>query len=246
MDQDQRQQPENDQLPANQPPTLEEPIVTSGDVVAQFRDPSEASSTPASKIESSIENEPENESITQPETQTQSGEPADSQITTSTNPSETTAATTAPTETNSASEPRNFLAAFLLLVLFGYLGLHQVYLGNKTQGWVRFGLGIAAIPLSIVFIGFLIAAVLGVWTIVDFFKLYAGKRVDREGLALAVNNRDSHWAKAIFIIVLAIGALNILGILAAFALGLFASIQNAALDTTQQQDYIYEYQYNID
>ncbi|MFZ1250030.1 MAG: NINE protein [Candidatus Microsaccharimonas sp.] len=100
--------------------------------------------------------------------------------------------------TNQESEPRNLLAAFALVILLGYTGVHQLYLGNKTQGWVRIGIFLASIPLLFVFVGFLSFIVLYVWAIVDFFLIYL-KRVDSEGKPLVGTNRDIKATKALFI-----------------------------------------------
>ena len=107
-------------------------------------------------------------------------------------------------------QQRNLLAAFLLTAHLGITGLHQVYLGRATQGWIRFALLFAAIPLSFIIIGFLIYPVLIIWTIVDFFIVALGKRVDGQGMPLAYTPRDEKWVKVIFFANIAFSALYIL------------------------------------
>ena len=127
------------------------------------------------------------------------------------------------------SEPRNFLVAFLMTISFGFYGLHQVYLGRKVQGWIRFGLALIAYPLSAVLVGLPILLVLSVWTAVDFFIVFF-KRTDGEGKPLTVTKRDALWAKVIFIVSIVVWGLYIatavlvLSFLAAS--GIYDSVQN--------------------
>lgn len=218
MDQYQRQEPQ-EETPGNQPPTPDESIVTESDIVPQ----SEPTVEPTAESEPATEPEPG--PVVQPEASAPAGSPADPKPTLTEAPVSTTTTPVSPAD----SEPRNFLAAFLLTITFGYYGLNQVYLGNKTQGWVRFALAIVAFPLSIVLVGFIIMAVLGVWAIVDFFKIYLGKRVDSNGVPLATGSRDSVWAKFIFIAAIAGAALYIILFIIGFAFGVFANIQNKAM-----------------
>jgi len=124
-----------------------------------------------------------------------------------------------------SNEPRSRLVAFLLNLSFGYAGIHQLYLGNKTQGWIRFGLAIAMYPLMIVFIGFLIAPVLFVWQVVDFFLLQFSTKTDADSQPLTVTNRDAAWQKGIFIVTLVICSLAFVVSFIAGMLGAFAHLQ---------------------
>lgn len=131
-------------------------------------------------------------------------------------------------------EPRNLLAALLLTSAFGYTGLHQVYLGRKTQGWIRFGLAIAAFPLAFILIGFFIVPVLSVWVIVDFFLVYF-QRKDGEGQPLAASPRDAFVTKLIFYATIVFTALYLLGGLLLFSLGALNGLQQKAWQTEQTQ-----------
>lgn len=106
---------------------------------------------------------------------------------------------------------RNLLAAFALTMLFGQTGLHQLYLGNKTQAWVRFGL-LVTIIFSFVPI---------IWGIVDFFLVYL-QRKDAEGRALSGTERDKYATKIIFWVYIAAMALYIVALALLFSLGAFA------------------------
>lgn len=248
MDQYQRQDPQ-EETPLNQPPSPDEPIVTEADVVPQSDPTTDTPQTTEPAVEPAAETEPLTESQpAEPAYSTENQPATNAPIVSPTGPKSAVtdtpaSATTAPVNPV-GHEPRTFLAAFLLTLFFGYYGLNQVYLGNKTQGWVRFALGIAAFPLSIVFIGFIIMAVLGVWAIVDFFKIYLGKRVDGNGTPLTTNSRDSGWAKVFFIVTLAGTAINVILVVIGIASGAFVDIQNKAM-IDDNRYYYNDYTYRI-
>ncbi len=131
-----------------------------------------------------------------------------------------------------SNQPRNLLAAFGLLLSFGYFGVHQLYLGNKTQGWVRFGLAVASLPLMLILVGYVIAIVLGIWTLVDFFLLAIGNKIDGEGQPLAATPRDQQYTKTLFIVTLVLGALYVILVIAAISLGIFSSLQERSRSTS--------------
>lgn len=135
--------------------------------------------------------------------------------------------TTKPTTTAPKVESRNFLVAFLLELFLGYFGIHQIYLGRKTQGWTRFSLGIASFPLMVALVGFAIFVVLFAWAIVDFFLVYLGKKVDGEGNPLAVTARDALVAKVLFVFTLVYSAFTILGLVLLALTGLLGVMNSA-------------------
>ena len=120
-------------------------------------------------------------------------------------PSVPTPATPAP----AGVEPRNFLAAFMLTMLAGPLGLRHFYLGDKKLGWVRTGLFVGGYAWSLImallgqgvlgFLGFVAVAVAGIWSIVDFFYVYIAVKTDADGNALAATARDRKWARSFFL-----------------------------------------------
>lgn len=234
MEREDGQQPQEDQELMN-PPQMTEDQTTPNEIESPQTDlPVESESQPQTDVSAEAESQPQADMPVEPqEAEQQEAAEVSAPVMETPQPSAI------------AAEPRNFLVAFLILMSFGVFGLHQVYLGNKTQGWVRFGLGIASIPLTIILVGFLILAVLGVWAVVDFFMLYLGKRVDGDGQALIAGSRDSNWARALFITVLAFSSLYILGVIAAIALGAFANFQyeygspsrDYYLDSSYTQEY---------
>lgn len=123
------------------------------------------------------------------------------------------------------AEPRSRLASFLLVLSFGYFGLHQIYLGHASEGWTRFGLGLASFPLMVVLIGYPLALVLFVWAIVDFFRLYLGVTTDADGRPLHTTKRDESWRQIFFIVAIIAVSLYLVGIMLAVALGILTSVQ---------------------
>lgn len=132
--------------------------------------------------------------------------------------------TAPPATPQVASEPRNLLAAMLLTLTVGTFGLHQLYLGRKTQGWIRFVLGfVAVIPI----IGFVFSIVLSVWAFVDFIKVYTG-HTDGDGQPLVATKRDAFAAKLIFILTMVLIGIILLGVILATIITVFSGVQNRA------------------
>jgi TM2 domain-containing membrane protein YozV len=111
-------------------------------------------------------------------------------------------------------EPRNFLAAFLLVLSFGPMGVNRLYTGETTLGWIRFGMFAAGMILSPVFVGWPLLIVSQIWGWVDVFLVYHGGRTDADGKPMAQNLRDRKVAKILyilFVISLILGALILIG-----------------------------------
>lgn len=137
--------------------------------------------------------------------------------------------------TTVTNEPRNFLAAFLLTMVAGPLGLRHFYLGNKKLGWVRTGLfaggylwffamSLLNMPLLAV-LGFFAIATASIWAVVDFFYVYSAVKTDAEGQPLTATARDRKWAKIFYF-----------AAIAAFVVGLIVSVVGAALIQNQLKD----------
>ena len=113
----------------------------------------------------------------------------------------------------------NQLAALMLGTTLGPFGYQQLVLGNKTQGWVRFSLGVLSIPLSLILIGYLILFVLGIWAAVDFVRIGFGLATDSAGNKLAGSVRDGVWSKVITIVSIVLWSLYILLLITIVAFG---------------------------
>ncbi len=123
------------------------------------------------------------------------------------------------------TEQRSRFVAFLLNLMFGIAGVHQIYLGNKTQGWIRFGLFFAAFPLMVLLVGFLIFPVLWVWQVVDFFLLQLSTKTDGEGKPLHISKNDAAWQKVLFIVILVLNSLYLLFLIIVVGISAAIAIQ---------------------
>lgn len=99
-------------------------------------------------------------------------------------------------------EPRNFLAAFLLVLNLGPLGVNRIYTGETTIGWVRFGIFVAGLLLSPVIVGVPLFLVALVWGWVDVFLVYFGDHKDADGVKMVETLRDRKLAKVLYIVYL--------------------------------------------
>ncbi|MFO0971227.1 MAG: hypothetical protein U0520_02660 [Candidatus Saccharimonadales bacterium] len=158
------------------------------------------------------------------------------------------------------SEPRNFLATFLLASYGGILGLRNFYLGQKALGFVRLGLFLGYFLLIILGI-FTKSAVVGllgsvllliayIWSLVDFFVVYLSVKTDAEGQPLTRTARDSKWAKTIFIVTVVMSTIVIIGgiVLALTGESLFkkAVRDSGSSSNSLQSDTKFDYDYNSD
>lgn len=117
-----------------------------------------------------------------------------------------------------SGEPRNFLAVIALTVSLGIFGIHKLYLGDKTLGWVRFGIGVGAMLLSwIPFINILASLLLVglfIWAAIDLFQLYLTRHTDAEGQEFVATLRDRRYAKGLFIYAIVSYSLAVLATIA--------------------------------
>ena len=76
---------------------------------------------------------------------------------------------------------KSVMVAYVLWFFFGWLGAHRFYLRRIASAVVMLVLCIVSVPLTIVAIGYVGFAVLGVWALVDAFLI--------PGLTRDYNNR---------------------------------------------------------
>lgn len=67
---------------------------------------------------------------------------------------------------------KNVFIAYLLLIFFGFLGVHRFYAGAITSGIVMFLLFALSLLLSFVLIGIIGFIALAIWMLVDLFLLH--------------------------------------------------------------------------
>lgn len=128
-----------------------------------------------------------------------------------------------------SDEPRNFLATFLLTIVFAPLGLRHFYLGDVRFGWIRSALFVGGILWMIAFgslnvvaltlVGWLAMMVAVIWGIVDFFYVYFNVRRDVHGRALVATALDRTFATVIFWVVIALAAAGLIATLVGLSLG---------------------------
>lgn len=133
----------------------------------------------------------------------------------------------------------NQLAALMLTSSFGYYGVHQLYLGNQTQGFVRLGLAVLAVPLMFLLVGFLIVPVLAIWTLYDFVRIGFGKATDAHGKPLVGSERDANWSKVLTVVALALLGLYLLFVILFVSMGVFAGL-NSSLDSSSPSGPFYD------
>ncbi len=67
--------------------------------------------------------------------------------------------------------PKSWIAAILLAFFLGTLGLHSFYMGYTTRGAIQLGLTVFGWLTSIILIGIIPLAIVGVWVFVDFIRI---------------------------------------------------------------------------
>lgn len=66
-----------------------------------------------------------------------------------------------------AQSPKSSVVAGLLQFFLGGLGVGNFYAGKTTLGLIQLLLTLVAFPLDLIFIGFLIHAIVGIWAFVE-------------------------------------------------------------------------------
>lgn len=65
-------------------------------------------------------------------------------------------------------QQKSWVAALLLAFFLGTLGVHNFYLGNTSRGVAQLALTVIGWVTSIILIGFVFLAVVGIWAFVEF------------------------------------------------------------------------------
>jgi hypothetical protein len=98
------------------------------------------------------------------------------------------------------ASPKSKMTAAILCFFFGTIGIHLFYVGKIGGGILRIALGaigyilmiagtiagvasskVAAGGVAIMVIGYIVLAVVGIWTLIDFIKILIGKFTDSKG-----------------------------------------------------------------
>jgi len=85
--------------------------------------------------------------------------------------------------TNDVNEKsgRSWVALLLLSIFFGYLGFDRFYAGKIWTGILKAGLFVVGVLTTVIFIGFVILPIAGVWTLFDLIMIICGKFKDVDG-----------------------------------------------------------------
>ncbi len=76
------------------------------------------------------------------------------------------------------------IAAGLLQLFFGHLGVGRFYIGSTTIGLIQLCVFLVSIPLCLVVIGFFTWAALGLWAFIDAIMMFTGSVRDGHGRPL--------------------------------------------------------------
>ena len=88
-------------------------------------------------------------------------------------------------EANGSVSDKSKVAAVLLCFFLGTLGIHRFYLGRAASGAVMLVLTIIGWLTSAILIGAVPLFVVGIWNIVDFFRLLFNGLKDGQGRDLS-------------------------------------------------------------
>ncbi len=80
---------------------------------------------------------------------------------------------------------------YLLWFFLGYWGVHRIFAGRVVSGISMFILSVVSIILSIVVIGFLGLAIVGIWWIIDLFLIGGWIRAYNEDLIRKLGGHPS-------------------------------------------------------
>lgn len=75
---------------------------------------------------------------------------------------------------------RNWIATVLLCFFLGTLGVHRFYVGKTGSGVAQLVLSVVGWVTSIILIGFIPLAIVGIWAFVDFILILIGRFKDSE------------------------------------------------------------------
>ena len=81
-------------------------------------------------------------------------------------------------------KPKNRVIAGLLALCFGFIGIHNFYLGRNKEGYIQLGLSVAGMLLSCLLLPILGIFVSYVWSFVEAIMIFTNKIKDGNGLEL--------------------------------------------------------------
>ncbi len=92
--------------------------------------------------------------------------------------------TTYEVVTQQAVSDKSKLAAALLCVFLGTLGVHRFYLGRVGSGLLMLFSTVIGLFATVVFLGFGILSIVGIWVFIDFILILCDNLTDAQGRKL--------------------------------------------------------------
>lgn len=86
--------------------------------------------------------------------------------------------------TQSTLSDKSKVAAALLSFFLGMLGIHRFYLGRVASGAIMLVLTVLGWLTTGIIVGFVFLAVVGIWDVIDFFRILFNSLGDAQGRKL--------------------------------------------------------------
>ena len=87
--------------------------------------------------------------------------------------------------TQSTMSDKKKIVAVLLSFFMGTLGIHRFYLGRAGSGAAMLVMSILGWLTTGIFVGFILVAIVGIWDVIDFFRILFNGMSDAQGRKLA-------------------------------------------------------------
>ena len=87
--------------------------------------------------------------------------------------------------TQSTISDKKKIVAVLLSLLLGTFGVHRFYLGRAGSGAAMLVMSILGWLTTGIFVGFIFVAIVGIWDVIDFFRILFNGMPDAQGRKLA-------------------------------------------------------------
>ena len=87
--------------------------------------------------------------------------------------------------TQSTMSDKKKIVAVLLSFFLGTFGIHRFYLGRAGSGAAMLVMSILGWLTTGIFVGFILVAIVGIWDVIDFFRILFNGMSDAQGRKLA-------------------------------------------------------------
>jgi len=83
---------------------------------------------------------------------------------------------------------KSVVIAYLLWFFFGYFGVHRFYLGKIPSGILMLALLVLGSLTTMIGIGFVLLAALGIWWLIDAVWIFLAARKENDKIRKAIDN----------------------------------------------------------